>query len=132
MSKVVHIALLVPESVGGYSVTFPDVPSAITQGDTLYEALAMAKEALELTLEDMIENGEALPEPRADAGDLCTIPGAITSAVAAELPSDLKRVNVSFERSLLERIDQAAEAEGRTRSGYLAEAARTVMRQNHQ
>lgn len=32
---------------GGYVVTFPDIPEAITQGETVEEALDMAREALE-------------------------------------------------------------------------------------
>src|ERR1035438_6280649 len=35
-------------TAGGFVVTFPDVPEAITQGDTIEEAMAMASEALEL------------------------------------------------------------------------------------
>jgi len=37
------------KTAGGFVVTFPDVPEAITQGDTM-EAMAMASEALELAL----------------------------------------------------------------------------------
>ena len=36
---------------GGFVVTFPDIPEAITQGDSIEEALAMALEALETALE---------------------------------------------------------------------------------
>ena len=35
---------------GGFVVTFPDIPEAITQGNTVEEALAMAHEALETAL----------------------------------------------------------------------------------
>jgi len=38
------------KTAGGFVVTFPDVPEAITQGDTIEEAMAMASEALELAL----------------------------------------------------------------------------------
>ena len=48
---------------GGYVVTFPDIPEAITQGDTLEEALAMAREALEAALEFYFEDGRTVPTP---------------------------------------------------------------------
>ncbi len=48
---------------GGYVVTFPDVPEAITQGDTLEEAMAMAEEALELALTFYTEKWLDLPVP---------------------------------------------------------------------
>lgn len=60
-----YVAKLTPEADGGYSVEFPDIPGCITQGDTLEETLAMAKEALELTLEDYLD-GQMLPDPNTD------------------------------------------------------------------
>jgi antitoxin HicB len=48
---------------GGFVVTFPDVPEAITQGDTMEEALAMASEALELALTFYTEKGADIPNP---------------------------------------------------------------------
>lgn len=48
---------------GGFVVTFPDVPEAITQGDTVEEALAMAQEALETALEFYFEDKRAVPVP---------------------------------------------------------------------
>ncbi|WP_025681721.1 type II toxin-antitoxin system HicB family antitoxin [Paenibacillus massiliensis] len=44
----------------GISVTFPDLPGCITCGYTKDEAVQMAKEALMLYLEDMIE--ENIPQ----------------------------------------------------------------------
>jgi len=48
---------------GGYVVTFPDVPEAITEGDTLEEARAMASEALETALTFYTEEWRDLPAP---------------------------------------------------------------------
>ncbi|MBV9706268.1 MAG: type II toxin-antitoxin system HicB family antitoxin [Chloroflexi bacterium] len=33
---------------GGYTVTVPCLPGCVTEGDTLEEAIAMAKEAIQL------------------------------------------------------------------------------------
>jgi predicted RNase H-like HicB family nuclease len=46
-----------------YVVSFPDLPGCYTQGDTLEEALRMAREALELHLYSMEEEGDRIPEP---------------------------------------------------------------------
>jgi len=46
---------------GGYVVTFPDIPEAITQGDDRAEALEMAKEALESALEFYFDSREPVP-----------------------------------------------------------------------
>ena len=48
---------------GGFVVTFPDVPEAITEGDTFDEAMSMAQEALELALTFYTEASKALPKP---------------------------------------------------------------------
>ena len=50
---------------GGYTVSFPDVPGVITEGDTLDEALFNAWEALNGVLESLVSRGENLPESRA-------------------------------------------------------------------
>ena len=48
---------------GGFVVTFVDIPEAITQGDTLPEALAAAREALETALDFYFEDKRAVPLP---------------------------------------------------------------------
>jgi antitoxin HicB len=49
---------------GGFVVTFPDVPEAITQGEDKAEALARARDALETALEFYTDKGEKVPAPR--------------------------------------------------------------------
>lgn len=129
MTELVYFAALLPEEDGGYSVTFPDVPGALTQGDTLEEAVANAREALELALEGMIEDGQDLPTAQHDPSMMRKIAksGAVPVAISLEAPSRNVRVNVSLDQGLLNRIDRAADATGRTRSGFLAEAARAAL-----
>ena len=52
------------EEDGGYTVTVPALPGLVTQGDTLDEALAMARDAIALYLEDLVASGEAIPIER--------------------------------------------------------------------
>lgn len=44
--KYVYPAVFYAAKEGGYTVEFPDVQGAATQGDTLYEAMEMAEDAL--------------------------------------------------------------------------------------
>jgi predicted RNase H-like HicB family nuclease len=54
--------LLNKEEDGGYMVTVPALPGCITQGDTIEEAMAMAKEAIELYVEELQSRGEPVPD----------------------------------------------------------------------
>jgi antitoxin HicB len=46
-----------------FLVTFPDIPEAITQGESMEQALAVAQDALETALEFYFEGSRAVPEP---------------------------------------------------------------------
>lgn len=54
--------LLTKEDEGGYMVTVPALAGCITQGDTIEEALAMGKEAIELYIEELQSRGEPIPD----------------------------------------------------------------------
>jgi predicted RNase H-like HicB family nuclease len=53
---------LQPEAEGGFTVSVPALPGCITYGDTLDEALKMAKEAVSLYIEELNARGEAVPD----------------------------------------------------------------------
>ncbi|MFQ5976309.1 MAG: type II toxin-antitoxin system HicB family antitoxin [Candidatus Hydrothermarchaeales archaeon] len=53
--------LLKKESEGGYTVTVPSLSGCVTYGDTIEEAIKMAKEAIELYIESLKEHGEEIP-----------------------------------------------------------------------
>lgn len=50
------------ESDGGYSVHVPALPGCASQGDTLEEALANIREAMELYLWSLKDDGLPIPE----------------------------------------------------------------------
>jgi len=56
-------SLLRDKTSGGYTVTFRDVPEAITEGQTLEEARLNAVDALESALSLYIADRQALPVP---------------------------------------------------------------------
>lgn len=64
--------VLAPES-GGFVVSFPDVPEAITQGDDEPEALLRAVDALETALEMYLDAGQALPRASKAARGQATV-----------------------------------------------------------
>jgi predicted RNase H-like HicB family nuclease len=51
------------DSDSDYGVTVPDLPGCFSAGKTVDEALAMAKEAIELHLEGLIDEGQPVPRP---------------------------------------------------------------------
>ncbi|MFZ5631942.1 MAG: type II toxin-antitoxin system HicB family antitoxin [Bacillota bacterium] len=63
MDKYIYPAIFDQCGEGGYTVTFPDLPGCITEGDTIEEALSMAKEAMSLHLWGMEDDGDPIPPP---------------------------------------------------------------------
>ena len=68
-NTVSYPAAFTKESDGGYSVTFRDVPEAITQGDALEEAKQMAGFALTTAFEFYREDVRRIPAPSAIQND---------------------------------------------------------------
>ena len=50
------------ETEGGFTVSVPALPGCITYGEDVDEAISMAKEAIELYIEELQERGEAIPD----------------------------------------------------------------------
>ena len=81
--QYVYPCVLTPEDEGGFFVSFPDVPEALTGGDDRAEALEMAQDALGAALGMYVEAREDIPVPSA------ALPGqalvAVSTIVAAKL-----------------------------------------------
>ncbi|MBI4968413.1 MAG: type II toxin-antitoxin system HicB family antitoxin [Rhodospirillales bacterium] len=60
---LIYPARFAPEPEGGFTVTFRDVPEAITHGASLIKAQAMAADALETALSTYVERRLPLPLP---------------------------------------------------------------------
>jgi predicted RNase H-like HicB family nuclease len=57
--------ILIPDiDVGGYTVTVPSLPGCVSEGDTMDEALANIREAIDLYIEVLRENGKEIPQTR--------------------------------------------------------------------
>lgn len=94
-----------------YSVSFPQLPEAVTFGETREEAVRRASEALVLALAERIEDGGEIP-PQERAAEVL--------AVSVEVTGE------DVERSKCMTIDQAAEELGVTpgRVSQLASAGK--------
>ena len=56
-----YTVLFEPAQEGGYIVTCPALPGLVTEGDTLRQARAMARDAIALYLESLRTDGASIP-----------------------------------------------------------------------
>ncbi len=82
------------KEAGGYVVTFPDVPEAVTQGETIEEAAEMASEALELALTFYTEQWKDLPVPGNPKRGLRMVPVPALSEAKFKLYSALRAAGI--------------------------------------
>ena len=61
MKQHTYRILLKKEPEGGFTVTVPALSGCITYGETMEEAVANAKEAIEVFLESLTAHGEPIP-----------------------------------------------------------------------
>lgn len=54
--------MLQKEPEGKYTVTVPTLPGCITYGEDVDHAISMAKEAIELYVEELKDRGEPIPD----------------------------------------------------------------------
>lgn len=83
---------------GGYVVSFPDIPEALTQGDDREEALAMARDALVTAFDFYFEDGRPVPAPGPVIGDYVDVPASVAAKVLllnAFLASGLTQVELA-------------------------------------
>jgi antitoxin HicB len=134
---------LQPED-GGFVVTFPDVPGAITEGDDEQEALARAVDALETMLISIMADRLPIPAPSPvkKGGKSVTLPPSSAAKVAlyramqeasvgkAELARRLNCHLMQIDRLLdlrhasrLEQIDNALRAVGKRLEIKIRDAA---------
>ena len=120
--------LITKQPRSDFGVIVPDLPGCITAGRTMDEALEMAREAIELHLEGLVEHGQVPPLPRSidtlramrrSAGGIW----AVVQVDPAGLRVRVVRVGVTMPQRLLDAIDRHARQSGETRSGLLARAA---------
>jgi predicted RNase H-like HicB family nuclease len=123
MTMASYIAILRKEADSDFGVDYPDFPGVITAGRTLEEARQMAAEALDLHVDGLIADGEAIPEPSALDAIMADLHNREGVAILVDLPKKSVRsvrINVTLPEDLIEAIDRETD----NRSRFLAEAAR--------
>ena len=116
-----------------FGVTVPDVAGCFSAGDTLEEAIDMAREAIECHLEGMLLDGEAIPVPSSieihqqnkEFSD--GVVWALVDIDLSKLSIKSKRVNITIPERLLNAVDHYAKRHGESRSGLLAQAVTEYM-----
>ena len=81
--RYAYPCVLTPENGGGFSVSFPNVPEALTCGEDEVEALAMAEDALAVALGAYVRSREDIPAPGPVLPEQITV--AVPLVVAAKL-----------------------------------------------
>lgn len=122
------IAIEPGDKTHAFGVVVLDLPGCFSAGDTLDEAITSAKEAIELWMETVIEDGQSIPEPSPIAKhqanpEFAGWIWAVVEVDLSKLSGKAKRVNITLPERVLTAIDQAAARLGDTRSGLLAKAA---------
>lgn len=114
------------------SPDFPEVASAATSRDEMWQ---QADDAIRTAIEARREDGETVPPPIAELWLLTADwqPGSRNLLLHIPIPAappapEPVQVNVSLDKTLLARIDSEAGRRGMTRSGFLAEGARAMLR----
>ncbi len=132
MTTVYYAAVLEKEKDSDFGVFFPDLPGCVTAGKDQHEAMRNAEEALQFHIDGLIEHGLPVPEP----DDFQSLKKAHRAGylgvalVRASVHGRPRRVHLTMDENLVAEIDREASAQGYTRSGFLAEAARRMIRQN--
>lgn len=57
-----YTVIFEPQESGGYTAIVPALPGCISEGDTLEDARANIREAIEGYLETLVAHGEPIPE----------------------------------------------------------------------
>jgi len=125
-----YIALIRKEKGSVFGVEFPDFPGCISAGETLDKAVAGAKNALEFHVEGMLADGDAVPVPSGleDIQKLPEFKGTVPVLIDVPIVRRKRRINITMDEGLLEKVDEVAATSGTTRSGFLADAARRTLR----
>ncbi|MYD63796.1 MAG: type II toxin-antitoxin system HicB family antitoxin [Gemmatimonadetes bacterium] len=82
--RYLYPCILTPEKEGGFFVSFPDVPGALTCGDDRIEALEMAEDALVAMLAVYVHQQREIPTPSpvADDQELVAVPPIAAAKLA--------------------------------------------------
>ncbi len=103
---------------GSYGIVFPDFLGCVSVGETMADVAAMGREALQLHVDGMVEDGDLIPEPTSvdfkrldaefsDPADPADVePWVAVIAIEVEVPIFPQTVTVPLDTSLVQEIDR--------------------------
>ena len=111
-----------------YGVTVPDLPGCFSAGSTIDEAILNAEEAILTHIEGLLMDDEIVPPPSKIEDLKSTYDSSGYTWMLCEidmnkLSENIKRINITIPEKVLSKIDNFANGEGETRSGFLTHAA---------
>lgn len=113
-----------------FGVVVPDIPGCFSAGDTLDEAIANAREAIDFHLDGLAEDNAEIPVASSFAKHQANpeYAGWIWAVVEVDVMRYLgkaEKINITLPASLIRRIDEfvSRHPEYRSRSGFLAQSA---------
>ena len=126
MPTLVFPALMTGDLTAGYRADIVDLPEVSIAKPTASEVLAAIREALLAALSSRERQGLDCPDPTPveALGERLRATGAVLLLVDVQVEETPVRVNISIGDRLLRRLDEAAEAQNMTRSGFIASAVR--------
>lgn len=93
--EYIYPATIEQDDAGIHVVTFRDVPEAMTQGQTIEEALEMASGALQAAFESRIKDHEEIPRPSRRRSNEKLVELPIITALKVALYEELNKAGVS-------------------------------------
>jgi len=124
------IAIELPANADeAFGVVVPDISGCFSAGDTLDEAIADAREAIELHLQGLSEDGDEIPTATSVASYQAQneYAGRVWAVVEIDITRYMgkaEKINVTLPGNLIRKIDDLVKATpGESRSGFLARAA---------
>ncbi|MFJ4383465.1 type II toxin-antitoxin system HicB family antitoxin [Pseudomonas sp. NPDC089408] len=110
-------------------IQIPDIPGAVTAGDTFEEAYAAAIEVAHIMLEEIASNGQAIPMPTRAAmhrnnPDFAGMGWGMLELDITPYLGKTEKVNVTLPGFVIQQIDRYVRDHNvKSRSSFLADAA---------
>lgn len=118
-----------------YGATVPDLQGCFSTGDTFDEALLSIAKAIDFHVETLLDDDQDIPvkKPIAEHLSNADYAGGVWAVVNVPVEKyfgNAEKINITLPSRLLAKIDTYAKSHGETRSGFLAQAARSAMQIN--
>ncbi|MCU1721933.1 MULTISPECIES: type II toxin-antitoxin system HicB family antitoxin [unclassified Pseudomonas] len=110
-------------------IQIPDIPGAVTAGDTFEDAYAAAVEVAHIMLEEIVGSGQSIPMPTSAAThrsnpDFAGMGWGMLEIDVTPYLGKTEKVNVTLPGFVIQRIDRYVRDHNvKSRSSFLADAA---------